>query len=68
MVRTGVPAMSLWTNSEGNYFRYHHSEWDTFDKIVAEDFKKCIAAIAVAMYLYADLPVDYLSFIKQASH
>lgn len=68
MVRTGVPAMSLWTESEGNYFRYHHSEWDTFDKIVAQDLKKCIAAIAVAMYLYADLPVDYLSFIKQASH
>jgi len=68
MVRTGVPAMSLWTNSEGNYFRYHHSEWDTFDKIVAEDFKKCIATIAVVMYLYADLPVDYLSFIRQATH
>lgn len=68
MVRTGVPAMSLWTDSEGKYFRYHHSELDTFDKINKQDFQKCIAAIAVVLYLYADLPLDYIQFIKQTTH
>lgn len=68
MVRTGVPAMSLWTDSQGKYFSYHHSNLDTFDKIDSIEFKKCIATIAVAMYLYADLPIDYLQLIKQITH
>jgi len=68
MVRTGVPAMSLWTDSQGNYFRFHHSELDTFDKIDKKEFQKCIATIAVALYLYADLPIDYIQFIKQTTH
>jgi len=63
MTKRGIPAMSLSTNSKGMYFAYHHSNNDTFDKIVFDDFNKCIATIAVAMYIYADLPINYLDYI-----
>ena len=51
-----VPAMSLNTRDQGKYFWYHHSNNDTIDKIDRNDFNKCIAAIALAVYIYADLP------------
>jgi carboxypeptidase Q len=56
MMNKGVPGMSLGTKDEGKYFWYHHSPSDTVDKINTEDFKKCIAAIAVAIYLYSEMP------------
>lgn len=56
MVRLGVPGMSLNTDDKGTYFHYHHSATDTIDKIKEEDYKKCIAALALAIYIYADLP------------
>jgi hypothetical protein len=37
-----------------HYFDYHHSQADTFDKIVPEDFRKCVAAMAVMSYVLAD--------------
>jgi carboxypeptidase Q len=49
----GVPAFGLRT-TVAHYLDYHHSQADTFDKIVPEDFRKCIAAMAVMSYVLAD--------------
>ncbi|TAL68353.1 MAG: peptidase M28 family protein [Bacteroidetes bacterium] len=50
-----IPVMSLGTNDEGKYFWYHHSPADTPDKIDRVVLNKCIAAIAIAVYLYSEL-------------
>ena len=42
--------------SATHYFDYHHTQADTFDKIVPEEFKRCAAAMAVMSYVLADLP------------
>jgi hypothetical protein len=55
LMADGVPGFGLRT-VETHYFDYHHSQADTFDKIVPEDFKRCAAAMAVMGYLLADLP------------
>ena len=60
MMKLGVPGMSLGTEDEGKYFWYHHSEADTPDKVNPDQLNQCIAAIAIATYIYADLP-DYFS-------
>ncbi len=39
-----------------HYWDYHHSEADTFDKIVPDDFRRCVAAMAVMSYVLADWP------------
>jgi carboxypeptidase Q len=51
----GVPGLGLRT-AMTHYFDYHHSQADTFDKIVPEEFKRCAAAMAVMSYVLADLP------------
>lgn len=51
----GVPQMSLQTDDKGMYFWYHHSDTDTVDKVDKKDLNDCVAAIAVAMYLYANI-------------
>lgn len=56
LTRAGVPSLSLNTDDEGRYFLYHHGPADTVDKIDPKDFNECIAAIAIAVYIYADLP------------
>jgi carboxypeptidase Q len=58
LVETGVPAMSLSTDDQGKYFWYHHSPADTFDKVDEKDFKQCVAAIAVTIYLYSNLELN----------
>jgi len=60
MMKLGVPGMSLGTKDEGKYFWYHHSAADTPDKVAPNHLNQCIAAIAIATYIYADLP-DYFS-------
>lgn len=51
----GVPVMGL--DVEGStYFDIHHTEADTFDKIVKEDLDLCVASLAVVGYVLADLP------------
>jgi carboxypeptidase Q len=55
LMAQGVPGFGLRT-VETHYFDYHHSQADTFDKIVPEDFKRCAAALAVMSYVLADLP------------
>lgn len=54
----GVPGMSLDTDDKGKYFWYHHSNADTFDKVNEKDFKQCVAAIAVTIYLYSNLEIQ----------
>ena len=61
MMKTGVPGMSLGTDDGGKYFNYHHSHSDTPDKVNIKDFNDCIAAIAIAIYIYADLPTELLN-------
>jgi carboxypeptidase Q len=58
----GIPSMCLNTDDKGKYFWYHHSPADTPDKIKPEDFNQCIAAIAVAIYLYSELPGSFIHY------
>ncbi len=51
----GVPALALRTVMT-HYFDYHHSQADTFDKIVPDEFRRCTAAFAVMSYVLADWP------------
>jgi carboxypeptidase Q len=52
----GVNGMGLGTDDGGRYFWYHHSPSDTPDKVDPKDMNDCIATIAVALYLYSELP------------
>lgn len=61
MMDTGVPGMSLSTDDAGKYFWYHHSHSDTVDKIDKRVFNQCVAAIAIAIYIYADMPANILN-------
>ncbi|HYP52992.1 MAG TPA: M20/M25/M40 family metallo-hydrolase, partial [Pyrinomonadaceae bacterium] len=54
IMREGVTGMGL--NVEGNYFDYHHTPADTFDKIDRKDFALCVATMAVMAYVAADAP------------
>jgi carboxypeptidase Q len=53
--QANIPAMSLSTGADSNYFWYHHSDTDTMDKIKPADLKKCVSAIAVTLYLYSEM-------------
>lgn len=55
LMQLGVPAMSLEVAGE-RYFWYHHSEADTIDKLDADEFNRCVAALAVMAYMIAELP------------
>ncbi|MDP9169411.1 MAG: M20/M25/M40 family metallo-hydrolase [Acidobacteriota bacterium] len=53
LFETGVPALGLRTVMT-HYFDYHHTQADTFDKIVPDEFRRCVAAFAVMSYVLAD--------------
>jgi carboxypeptidase Q len=55
LMNAGVPSFGLRTVMT-HYFDYHHSQSDTFDKIVPDEFRKCVAAMAVMSYVLADAP------------
>ncbi len=55
LMAEGVPGFGLRTVAT-YYFDYHHSQADTFDKIVPDEFKRCAAAMAVMSYVLADIP------------
>ena len=55
MMKLGVTGMSLSTESKGTLFDNHHADSDTMDKIDKQEFRDCIAAIAIAVYVYADM-------------
>jgi len=49
-----IPALSL--NVDGNYFRIHHTQADTVDKIDPRDMSTAAAGIGVMTYVVADMP------------
>jgi len=55
LMRTGVPGFGLVTVNE-HYFDWHHTNADTLDKVDLQDFRKCIASLAVMAYVLADMP------------
>ena len=55
IMREGVPGMGLRVDGE-KYFWYHHTAADTIDKLTAEEYKECIATLAVMAYVVADMP------------
>jgi hypothetical protein len=54
LTRDGVPSLGLRTVGT-HYFDWHHTEADTLDKVDPEDFRKCIATLAVMSYVLADM-------------
>jgi carboxypeptidase Q len=50
-----VPAMSLDVD-DTEYFRYHHTEADTVDKLDPGDVARCAAAVAVMSWAVAEAP------------
>ena len=50
-----IPAMSL-DVEDGQYFRYHHTEADTVDKLDPLEVARCGAAVAVMAWTIAELP------------
>jgi carboxypeptidase Q len=55
LTERGVPGAGLVVDGT-QYFWYHHSEADTFDKIDAAEFARCVAALAVLAYVAAEMP------------
>jgi len=53
LMAEGVPGFGLRTTMT-HYWEYHHTEADTFDKIAPDDFRRCLAAMAVMSYVLAD--------------
>jgi carboxypeptidase Q len=56
--RAGMPALNLLQNSN-DYFHYHHTPNDTFDKIIPEDMRYLTAAYATMFYLAAEMDIDF---------
>ena len=55
LLERGVPVMSLHVD-RARYFRIHHTEADTVDKVDPEALARCSAAMAATVYAIADLP------------
>jgi Zn-dependent M28 family amino/carboxypeptidase len=56
--RAGMPALNFGQNSN-DYFHYHHTPNDTFDKIIPEDMRYLTAAYAPIFYLAAEMDIDF---------
>ena len=55
LMHDGVPGLGLFTVGQ-HYFDWHHTRTDTVDKINPQEFRQCIAAMAVMSYVLADMP------------
>ena len=55
LANANVPTLGLYTVRK-HYFDWHHTAADTIDKVDKKDFRRCIAALAVASYILADMP------------
>jgi hypothetical protein len=53
LLADGVPVLGQRTVMT-HYWDYHHTQADTFDKIVPDEFRRCTAAMAVMAYMLAD--------------
>ena len=56
--RAGMPALNFAQNSN-DYFHYHHTPNDTFDKIIPEDMRYLTAAYATVFFLAAEMDIDF---------
>jgi carboxypeptidase Q len=56
--KAGMPALNLRQNSN-DYFKYHHTPNDTFDKIIPEDMRYLTAAYATLFYVAAEMDIDF---------
>lgn len=55
LLADGVPGFGVRTVGT-HYFDWHHTNADTFDKIVPQEFRLNVAALAVLSYVLADMP------------
>lgn len=55
LLAEGVPGFGVRTVGE-HYFDWHHTNADTFDKIVPREFQLNVAQLAVLSYVLADMP------------
>jgi len=53
-MREGVPGMGLHVDGT-RYFWYHHTAADTIDKLDPRELAECVAALAVMVYVVADM-------------
>jgi Zn-dependent M28 family amino/carboxypeptidase len=56
--RAGMPALNFLQNSN-DYFDYHHTPNDTFDKIIPEDMRYLTAAYATIFFLASEMDIDF---------
>jgi carboxypeptidase Q len=63
IVKLGVPGLG--ERTEGNYFDYHHSPADTFDKVDARALAQNVAAVAVLAWSLAEDPQPLRSLVEQ---
>lgn len=56
LMQRGVPGAGLLVDGT-RYFWYHHTEADTIDKLDPADMARCVATLAVMIYVVGDL--DY---------
>ncbi len=56
--KAGMPALHLRQHSN-EYFKYHHTPNDTFDKIIPEDMRYLTAAYATLFYVAAEMDADF---------
>lgn len=62
LLADGVPGLGVRT-TEAHYFDWHHTDADSFDKIVPREFQQNAGALAVMSYVLADMP-ERLNEIK----
>jgi Zn-dependent M28 family amino/carboxypeptidase len=55
LLADGVPGFGVRTVGT-HYFDWHHTDADSFDKIVPREFQLNVAALAVLSYVLADMP------------
>ncbi len=58
LANAGMPVLDFSQNSN-DYFKYHHTPNDTFDKIIPEDMRYLTAAYATIFYMAAEMDVDF---------
>ena len=61
----GVPMVRLEQNGE-DYFEFHHTPNDTFDKIVPEEMAQNVAAWTMMVWLLANSETDFRPQTPQA--
>ena len=55
LMADGVPGLGLRTIGQ-HYSDWHHTTSDTLDKVDRQDFRQCVATLAVMGYILADMP------------